>query len=302
MNMELETPSSSPSNLPVLGRWRLVKPLGSGATSKVYLGVDPDTNEQAAVKIFVPSKDSLALLESESEILQDLAHPNILSYIESDASAKLYDPSTERSHRVQALAMEYASKGELFDYLQEAGYFPEDIARKIFTQLIDAISHLHERNIVHRDIKLENILLDEQFNVKLADFGYSSYFHPGRLYRTAAGTSSYFSPEMHEKSLFSVEKADLFAAGLVLFALVTGHMPFVKADKEDQAYRLFASGEKSVFWRFHKKLTKKKDPEFKLSDEFIDLAEKMFDYDPKKRPSIKEIRDHPWMTAKSTTA
>lgn len=294
----VETTVSS-SSFPVLGRWTLVKLLGSGATSQVFLGVDQTTGKEAAVKIFKPdNRYSLHLMKSEAEMLQDVAHSNILSYIESYDATDFYDPTTGETKSVSALVMEYAARGELFDYLGENQYFAESVAREFFQQLIDAISHLHEKNIAHRDIKLENILLDSRLNIKLADLGYSSYFNPQKLYRHPVGTSSYFAPEINAGLAFSVEKADLFAAAIVLFTLVAGHMPFASATDKDQMYNLLVQNQQSSFWKFHGKMMKKKDENFQFSSEFMDLMDKMFDVNPKKRLTLQEIKNHPWMGLK----
>jgi len=301
--MDIETVTStqvSSSSFPVLGKWTLVKLLGSGATSEVFLGVDQTTEQQAAVKIFrADNQNSQAIMQAETEILQDLDHPNILGFIEAYDSTEFYDPNTGEIQTVCAIVMEYATGGELFDYLEKNVYLPEETARKIFKQLVDAINYLHSWNITHRDIKLENILLDERMNVKLADFGYSSYFKSGKLYRSPAGTSTYFAPEIHLKRAFSVENADLFAAGIVLFTLVTGHMPFANASTTDEAYSFFIQKQQSTFWRFHKKIMRNKDANFKLNEDFADLMNKMFEFDPSKRLSIDEIISHPWMASKN---
>jgi serine/threonine protein kinase len=307
--MEIETivetsvaeASISSSSSPVLGRWTLVKILGSGATSKVFLGVDQTTGKEAAVKIFKPENQySFQLMKAESEILQNVSHSNVLSFIESYDATDFYDPTTGETKSVSALVMEYANRGELFDYLGENQYFAEGVAREFFQQLIDAISHLHSKNIAHRDIKLENILLDSRLNIKLADLGYSSYFNPRKLYKQRVGTSSYFAPEIHANLTFSVEKADLFAAGIVLFTLVAGHMPFASATKEDQMYNLIIQNQQDNFWRFHQKMMKKKDENFKFSKDFISMMDKMFDLNPKNRLTLQEIKNHPWMTGVKT--
>lgn len=292
----METTYVASSSFPVLGRWTLVKVLGTGATSKVYLGVDQATGLEAAVKIFKPENHfSLQLMKAESEVLQNVAHSNVLSFIESYDATEFYDPCTGVCQTVSAVVMEYASRGELFDYLGENQFFSESVAKEFFKQLIDAISHLHSKNIAHRDIKLENILLDERLNIKLADLGYSSYFNPKKLYKHPVGTSSYFAPEIHANIAFSVERADLFAAAIVLFTLVAGHMPFGNATKDDQMYNLIFQGQQSNFWRFHSKMMKKKDDNFKFSQEFMDLIDKMLEVNPKSRLTLEEIKAHPWM-------
>lgn len=302
MDLEYQIENSvSSSSFPVLGRWTLLKQLGSGATARVFLGIDQTTNEKAAVKIFKSETEEPAqLLKIEADILQDISHSNVLSYIESYNAIDFYDPSTGETQNVAALVLEYAAGGELFDHLQQSQYFTEEAAKDMFKQLIDAIEHLHSKSIVHRDIKLENILLDERLNIKLADFGYSSYYNPRKVYKYPVGTSSYFAPEIHENLSYSVEKADLFAAGIVLFTLVTGHMPFASAMRDDKMYSFYIENQQQDFWKFHKKVMKRKEKGFKFSKEFMNLIDKMLEPNPKYRLSLQEIKNHPWLKPKTT--
>lgn len=288
------------TSLPTLGRWTLIKSLGSGATSRVFLGVDYLTQEHAAVKIYkVKHTTAFEFMKIETQMLKNFSHPNILAYIESYDSIEFYDPESGKTDRVSAVVMEYAQKGELFDFLEESGYLLEETARMIFAQLISALSHLHAKNIAHRDIKLENLLLDESLNLKIADFGYSSEFTPKKFEIRPVGTSTYFSPEIHSKLPFTAEAADLFAAGIVLFAMVTGHMPFMKASQDDQLYGHFYTHNQAKFWSYHEKLMRKKGIKFEFSENFKDLIERMFDVSPRRRLSLSDIKAHPWMKSSS---
>jgi len=191
--------------------------------------------------------------------------------------------------------MELAACGSFFELVQNHRFLSEKITRSYFFQLIEALEHLHNNQIAHRDIKLENILLDSDYSIKIADFGYSSKMHPRKLFETAVGTSAYFAPEIHNGFPHHGEHADLFAAGVILFAAVTGHMPFGRADSADKLYRMLLMRDYKAFWAFHERLVKKTDEGIALSEEFKDLVSKMLDENPGRRLKIEEIRMHPWM-------
>lgn len=284
------------NQLPTLGRWTLVEPLGSGGTAQVYLGYDLTTRQQAAVKIFtLDYESSLVFMKIEEKSLKSSSHPNIISLIESYESIEFCHPDTKKSKRVCAIAMEYASKGGLFEFLEENEYFLEDGARLFFTQLISGLSYLHEKKIAHGDIKLENIMLDDKYTLKLADFGHSSEISPKKLITSPAGTPGYYAPEVHAKLPYSAEAADLFAAGIVLFAMVAGHMPFVDAVEKDKLYGLFYRNNQSAFWEHHERLMQLKGLDIEFSESFKDLVEKMLHPNPTERLTLEEIQNHPWM-------
>lgn len=138
--------------------------------------------------------------------------------------------------------------GELFDYLVEKGRIAEDEARVMFGQLCLAVAYLHDNGIVHRDLKLENVLLDERCRVKLGDFGFTREFYRGSLMETFCGTTGYASPEMLQGKryqgpgekifhlillyLISLLEVDVWSLGIILYCLLTGTLPF---DDDDDA-------------------------------------------------------------------
>jgi len=179
--------------------------------------------------------------------------------------------------------------------LKAAGTLDEDTAKNYFGQLMSAISHMHEQNIAHRDIKLENILLDEKGNVKLADFGYSAKFTPGKLFEDSVGTTNYFAPEIHAGIAHSGESADIFACGVILFTMLTGNMPFSQADQNDNFYSLFFQRDYKTFWDFHERVMRKKVRGFKFSKDFKDFMNKIFNPDFEERATMSDIKKHPWV-------
>ncbi len=126
--------------------------------------------------------------------------------------------------------MELASRGDLEQYISIFGPFREtgcrDYVHMIFRQLLDAVAYLHRRNIVHRDIKCENILLDHHWNAKLADFGFAREMEPEELSRTHCGSTAYVAPEILSTENYAGAPTDMWSVGVVLFIALTGRMPF----------------------------------------------------------------------------
>ena len=124
------------------------------------------------------------------------------------------------------MIMEHCCNGELFNYITSKNRLKEDEACRLFQQLISGIEYLSELGIAHRDIKPENLLLDEQKNLKIIDFGLSNTFKDGEKLVTACGSPCYAAPELIRGLEYVGQKADIWSAGVVLYCLVCGHLPF----------------------------------------------------------------------------
>ncbi len=271
----------------------LCKRIGAGGTSKVYLGFDINNPSQPyAIKIIksITSNDN-KFFSNEITMLKQLNHPNIVKLITGgDGFLKKADG---KKYVVQYLVLELVRYGELFDYI----FFPqkgfgESISKYIFLQLLDALEACHKKGIVHRDMKTENIMLDNGWIMKLADFGFATKAEGkkgnGMLF-TALGTASYASPELLQKKPYSGVQSDIFSIGVSLFVLVTGKMPFKHALLDDPYYKEIAKLNHERYWE---KLSKK-IPE--VSNEFKQLFIMLIAYDPCSRPTIEETRAHKWL-------
>lgn len=122
--------------------------------------------------------------------------------------------------------MEYASGGELFDFIVAKGRVKEPEACKFFQQIIDGIEYLHKLNIVHRDLKPENLLLDSNKNIKIVDFGLSNTYIKGETLQTACGSPCYAAPEMIAGQKYHGSNVDIWSCGVIMFALICGYLPF----------------------------------------------------------------------------
>lgn len=145
---------------------------------------------------------------------------------------------------------------------------------------------MDKKDVAHRDLKLENLLIDENLNLKVADFGFAKNNNVNKL-KSYKGTHTYMAPEIRESKVYDGKKVDIFSAGVILFILTQGIFPFQAAKKDDHYYKMIIKGDKAGYF--------KATGAQHLSPEFKDLFFKMVSYDPKKRISAFEIRAHPWM-------
>ncbi|XP_047429067.1 serine/threonine-protein kinase MARK2 isoform X8 [Mugil cephalus] len=203
---------------PHIGNYRLLKTIGKGNFAKVKLARHVLTGKEVAVKIIDKTQlnsSSLQKLFREVRIMKMLNHPNIVKLFEVIETEKtLY------------LVMEYASGGEVFDYLVAHGRMKEKEARAKFRQIVSAVQYCHQKCIVHRDLKAENLLLDADMNIKIADFGFSNEFTLGNKLDTFCGSPPYAAPELFQGKKYDGPEVDVWSLGVILYTLVSGSLPF----------------------------------------------------------------------------
>ena len=166
----------------------------------------------------------------------------------------------------------------------------EDAGRFFLHQMLDSVEFMHQRRVVHRDLKLENILIDDNLNLKLADFGFACYKNIDTL-RSYRGTMTYMAPEIKENKEYKGTQVDMFSIGVILFIIVQGIFPFKEARTEEYFYNLLYTGQTDTYWH--------KVNGTGLSTEFKDLTLRLFSYDPSQRMTLDQLRAHPWL--QSTT-
>ncbi|KAJ7678115.1 Pkinase-domain-containing protein [Mycena polygramma] len=264
----------SSSKIRVVGNYTLGKVIGEGAYGKVRMGIHRLTSVRVAIKQ-IPKAMS-ASLTREIHHHRQLHHPHVTQMYEVIA--------TESSIWI---VTELCSGGELFDYLVEKGRLSEDETKIIFGQLCLAVGYLHDKGIVHRDLKLENVLLDERCRVKLGDFGFTREFERGAYMETFCGTTGYASPEMLQGRKYLGPEVDVWSLGIILYCLLTGTLPF-DDDDEDLMRQKIIVGEFE-------------DPEW-LSNESRDLIKNILHQDPTKRLPISQILTHAWFTTPTVPA
>lgn len=255
-----------------IGNYILGRTIGEGTFGKVKLGRHILSGANVAVKVL--QKDRIVevadveRVSREVHILKLIRHPHIVQLFEIiETRGQLY------------LIMEYASGGELFDYIVAKGRVPEAEACRFFHQIIAGVEKIHESHVVHRDLKPENLLLDENKCIKIVDFGLSNLFRDGQRLSTACGSPCYAPPEMVAGQQYVPQMCDLWSCGVILFALVCGYLPF--EDQNTSAlYKKILAADYQV-------------PAF-ITDGVKDLIGGLLTADPQRRFTIKNVRDHAW--------
>merc|ERR1712110_1258986 len=282
-----------------LGKYTLGRTLGSGVSCKVKLAKD-ESGTRYAVKILHQDEQFQELVETEVDTLTKVKHPNIVNLVEVGEGEQVNTKKNASKH-VKYIVLELVGGGELFDLVALGGRLDEKFARFYFKQLLDGLSYLHNAGFVHRDLKPENLMLDSNFNLKIADFGFAA---PAKgktgdgMLETQLGTASYMAPEIHLGKPYQGPSVDLFASAIILFVILTQRPPFSSANPSDPHYRLLAANRAEIFWQAHKDAEEGDDI---YSAEFKDLFEKMMALNPAHRPKLEEVLAHPWMQGEYAT-
>ncbi|CAI4226547.1 unnamed protein product [Auanema sp. JU1783] len=256
-----------------IGFYRLGKELGSGNFSKVKLGVHVLTKEKVAVKIMEKGKmDQKAqrLLAREIQSMEQMNHPNIIRLFEC------VDTLT-RVH----LILEYAGGGELYVFVHERGKLSETEAKPLYAQIVSAVSHMHSRNLVHRDIKAENVMFAAPGVVKLVDFGFSCLL-PSALepLSTFCGSPPYAAPELFRDKSYAGTAVDVWALAVLLYFMLVGVTPFRGETVQDLKSTIMA-GIYTI-------------PDY-ISQSAQNLIRSMLNMEASNRPGIDEIKKNFWL-------
>ncbi|KAL6084037.1 hypothetical protein STEG23_029952, partial [Scotinomys teguina] len=203
-------------------QYSLILTIGQGAFSTVKLAYHHLTRTLVAIKEVDNTQKCRQLIWSEVEILQKVQHPNIVRLFEV----------IETRHRFYVIT-EYAKGGDLLQQVTEEGRLEEGEAQRVFGQLVSAIKYCHSRDIVHLDLQPDNILLDEEANVKLADFGFATMCRAGTVLLDQCGTKLFNAPEQVLGKGYDGKKVDVWSLGVLLYFITTGYHPFRGSSVEE---------------------------------------------------------------------
>ena len=278
-------------------KYYLIKKIGEGSFGKVYLGIDTfseknDDIKYYSIKIMKMEKVDIKSFENEYKLLSKINHKNICKIFAYGSGLKisLNKAKNKQPKKYYYIVMGCSAHGELFKYINNVFInenlgFGEDFGRLIFAQLLDGLQAIHNLNICHQDIKLDNIVLAENdYILKYIDFGLATE-EQGKLSHFL-GTPRFAAPEIYLKEPYYGKTEDIFSLGVTLFILVTGKLPFKIAWPNYKLYNYIARGDYVGFWQ---------KQFMNISASFMELFDNMIALDFSQRPSISEIKNSSWM-------
>ena len=268
-----KTETDSPKEI-TIGDYIIKKTIGSGTFSTVKLGTHRITQKKVAIKILdknkIESRDDLERIIREMQILTEMHNPFVI---------KVYKIYEDKNNFL--IIMEYCEGGELFSYIVKKKRLSEEEASYFFFQLINGIEYIHSKGIAHRDLKPENLLLSKNKILKIIDFGLSNFYDGTKRLQTPCGSPCYASPEMVKGKRYDGFNIDIWAIGVILFAMLCGYLPF--EDDENDTDVLF-----------NEIIRNKIDYPYFLSKLSLDILQKILVSDPLQRITIDEIKNHPF--------
>ena len=269
--------------------------IGQGAFGKVNLGLNVLTGRVVAIKSFnkknlnSPNNENMKKIIYETNLMKKLNHPNITKILEMFEDEKYI-----------LIIMEYINGGNLFSFVKKRRKLTEKISKILFKQIILGIKHIHSQNIVHRDVKLENILIDLNNTIKICDFGIGRILSSqNELLHDQCGTPMYMAPEIltcSKEKGYKGFPVDIWSAGIALYIMLSGALPFSVKNENDSFLdgnnnnnkRKNIALKKAIINNVPKRIEK-------ISDNARDLLHGLLNKDPEKRMTCDEILNHPWL-------
>ena len=270
--------------------------IGQGAFGKVNLGLNVLTGRVVAIKSFnkksldSPNNENMKKIIYETNLMRKLNHPNITKILEMFEDEKYI-----------LIIMEYINGGNLFSFVKKRRKLSEKISKFLFKQIILGINHIHSQNIVHRDIKLENILIDINNTIKICDFGIGRILSsPDELLYDQCGTPMYMAPEIltcSKEKGYKPFPVDIWSAGIALYIMLSGTLPFNIKVKLDSL--IDANNKHKMKNIALKKAIVNDEPKKieNISDNARNLLHGLLNKDPNKRLTCDEILRHPWINS-----
>ncbi|MCD9560109.1 CBL-interacting serine/threonine-protein kinase 1 [Datura stramonium] len=260
-----------------VGKYELGRTLGQGNFGKVKYAKHTDSGQSFAIKILEKNRiHDLRItdqIKREIRTLKVLKHPNVLA-----SKTKIY------------MVLEYVNGGELFDRIASKGKLSEAQGRKLFQQLIDGVSYCHDKGVFHRDLKLENVLIDGGRNIKITDFGLSAlpqHLRDDGLLHTTCGSPNYVAPEVLSNRGYDGATSDTWSCGVILYVILTGFLPFDDRNLAVLYQKIFKGDAPIPKW---------------LSEGAKNLIRRILDPNPQTRITMAEIKEDEWFKQDYTPA
>ncbi|TMW84289.1 hypothetical protein EJD97_025472 [Solanum chilense] len=258
-----------------VGKYELGRTLGEGNFGKVKFAKHTDSAKSFAIKILEKNRiQDLRItdqIKREIRTLKVLKHPNVVRLYEVLASkTKIY------------MVLEYVNGGELFDRIATKGKLSETLGRKLFQQLVDGVSYCHDKGVFHRDLKLENVLIDGGRNIKITDFGLSAlpqHLRDDGLLHTTCGSPNYVAPEVLYNRGYNGATSDTWSCGVILYVILTGFLPFDDRNLAVLYQKIFKGDAPIPKW---------------LSQGAKNLIKRILDPNPQTRITMAEIKEDEW--------
>uniref|UniRef100_A0AAY4BED2 non-specific serine/threonine protein kinase n=1 Tax=Denticeps clupeoides TaxID=299321 RepID=A0AAY4BED2_9TELE len=260
---------------PHIGNYRLLKTIGKGNFAKVKLARHILTGREVAIKIIDKTQLNPTI---HLNLFQFQVH--LMNFLLSFHTVKLFE--VIETEKTLYLVMEYASGGEVFDYLVAHGRMKEKEARAKFRQIVSAVQYCHQKHIVHRDLKAENLLLDADMNIKIADFGFSNEFTLGNKLDTFCGSPPYAAPELFQGKKYDGPEVDVWSLGVILYTLVSGSLPFDGQNLKELRERVLRGKYRIPFY---------------MSTDCENLLKRFLVLNPTKRGTLEQIMKDRWINA-----
>jgi len=256
----------------------------AGCFGKIILAKDPNSNKQVVIKKIPKDYESSTEVVKEIEAGKKLKHKNISKFQEHFANRDF-----------DYLVFDRVQGSDLFSLIEKRKFTPftDSETRKIFKQILKAVRYAHKHDIVHRDIKLENILMDSQKKITLIDFGLCDIVKRGTQSERFCGSIDYVAPEVLLKKSYDGFTADCFSLGVVLYTLLFAEFPFVSKERV-QALKAGLESPKPIF-------SETKIKKWNVSPLAKDLICKMLRTKPEGRITLEEVKNHPWLKKKTIT-
>ncbi|KAJ2158021.1 hypothetical protein GGF46_004073, partial [Coemansia sp. RSA 552] len=274
--LDLPAPKNGPlARTPHVGDFSITQVVAKGASSKVCLAQHQKTGQKFILK-FIRTKPPQGgnaarhnmRIEREIKLLSLLHHPNIV---------RIYD--VIQHSKFLMIVMEYASGGELLHHIHNRGRLHETEARVLFRQIVSAMDYTHRNCIVHRDLKVESVMLDSDGRIRIIGFGFTSTFEPSKQLGTFCGSPFYAAPEMVDGIKYTGPEVDIWSMGVILYFMLCGRTPF-EGESIKVIYDKISRGKYTI-------------PQ-SLDKDAQNLLQRMLTVDPKRRITMKNIIDHPW--------